>query len=222
MGQVKCMFARMRIGAVLHPTVLFAFSNCADLKQHGDCPSFQRSDCGARLVRCQHAELLRGRIPGTASWFLDRLSKELGFVQTDHILQAIVICWSLRHALQTEGLGRPDGKAPTGRVRPGNFFPAPRASSSQSQGFSKIVSERGLHERGGAVARTSGWLDRIYYAPAADRGLMATRIARQDRQKESFLIPKVILATFPAGNFPQLASTDEDQSHRLGRSFLDP
>jgi hypothetical protein len=23
------------------------------------------------------------------------------------------------------------------------------------------------------VARTSGWLDRIYYAPAADRGLMA-------------------------------------------------
>lgn len=33
-------------------------------------------------------------------------------------------------------------------------------------------------------------------------------------------MPKVILATFPAGNFPQLASTDEDQSHRLGRSFL--
>jgi hypothetical protein len=48
------------------------------------------------------------------------------------------MCWSLRHALQTEGLGRSDGKAgPVGRIRAGIFFAAREQARERAKAFLK-------------------------------------------------------------------------------------
>jgi hypothetical protein len=50
------------------------------------------------------------------------------------------MCWSLRHALSTEGPCRPHGGA-AGRVRARDIFAASRTSPRQGEGLSGIVSD---------------------------------------------------------------------------------
>ena len=126
---------------------------------------------------------LRGRIPGMGRWFLDQVSKGLGFIQADHILQGVVICWSLRHALSDRGtwpIEWQGERRPDGFVRESFSLPREQARA-KAKAFLKSYPSGRLHERGGAVARTSGWLDRIYYAPAADRGLDGDNGSRKRR-----------------------------------------
>jgi hypothetical protein len=42
-GDIVHAVARVRIGAVLHPAVLFAFTDGASLQKHGTRPSFDRA-----------------------------------------------------------------------------------------------------------------------------------------------------------------------------------
>jgi hypothetical protein len=52
-----CALAGVRVGAVLHPAVLFAFADGAGLLQHGDRPSAKRADRRAPLrLPCRVAD----------------------------------------------------------------------------------------------------------------------------------------------------------------------
>jgi hypothetical protein len=54
LGNIEGLLARVRIGAILHPAVLFAFANRTGFMQYGDCPSAQRLDRRPPLLGHQH------------------------------------------------------------------------------------------------------------------------------------------------------------------------
>ena len=55
-GELDRALTRMRIGAILCPTVLFAFVNGTCLQQQVDSPSAQRPDRGASFLGHRHRE----------------------------------------------------------------------------------------------------------------------------------------------------------------------
>lgn len=56
-SNLESAIAGVRIGTILHPTVLFAFLDCTSFPQHRPSPTFDRAISLASLPEHQHREL---------------------------------------------------------------------------------------------------------------------------------------------------------------------
>ncbi len=69
-SNLESAIAGVRIGTILHPTVLFAFPDCTSFQQHRLSPTIDRAIGGASLPEHQHRELHeRGRNRHPTPWF---------------------------------------------------------------------------------------------------------------------------------------------------------